>query len=473
MPKVTDANRKWWTLFAIAFSLFIINLDNTVVVVALPVIRSDLGMSFSSIEWIVNAYTLVFAVLLLFGGKLADYFGRKRILLIGLVIFEVSSLICALAGDGAVLISARSVQGAGAALMLPATLSLVSANFAPSERGMAFGIWAGISALALAIGPLVGGVLVDGINWRWIFYINIPIGLIGFATVRAIVRESRDETVGQGFDIPGLLIGALATFALVFALTEANRYGWGSATTVGLLAAAAVGMAAFVAVERRSRESLLDLSVFRDPTFTGANVVGFMIMFALFGTLIYISIFAQDVLFYSALKAGAAFMPLTVLLMVSAPIGGKLSDEMGSGGPMAIGMALFGAALLLLSRLGATWGFWDMLPAFALAGVGFGLTLPASTAAALSRVPDDKTGVASGVLNTFRQFGGALGLAVVGAIVNSSVRSSLPGDPDFGSRFVTGTHNGLRVAAFVALAGALVAAFTIRQPAATPEARAA
>jgi EmrB/QacA subfamily drug resistance transporter len=470
VARVTEGNRKWWTLFAISFSLFVINLDNTVVVVALPAMRSDLDIGFSSIEWIVNAYTLVFAVLLLFGGKLADFLGRRRILLAGLVVFEISSVACALAGDGTQLIAARAVQGVGAAFMLPATLALVSANFPPRERGTAFGIWAGVSALALAIGPLVGGLLVDAIDWRWIFWINVPIGIVGFATVRLLVRESRDETAGQGLDIPGLLVGALATFALIFALTEANGYGWGSVTIVTLLVASAVGLVAFVIVELRTRAPMLDMSVFRDATFTGANLVGLMIMLSLFGTLIYLSIYAQDVLFYSPLEAGAAFMPLTVLLMLSAPIGGKLSDEIGPGGPMALGMALFGGALFLLSRLGTDWGFWDMLPGLALAGVGFGLTMPASTAAALARVPDDKTGVASGVLNTFRQFGGALGIAVTGAVVAGSVGDLLPGDPGFRSAFVTGTHTGLRVAAVVALAGAVTAALTVKQPALPAEA---
>jgi EmrB/QacA subfamily drug resistance transporter len=299
MPKVTDANRKWWTLFAISFSLFVINLDNTVVVVALPAIRQDLDMGLSALEWIINAYTLVFAVLLLFGGKLADLLGRRRILLAGLVVFEISSVVCALAGDGSMLIAGRAVQGVGAAFMLPATLSLVSANFAPHERGMAFGIWAGVSALALAIGPLVGGLLVDTIDWRWIFYINVPIGILGFATVRILVRESRDESGVQGLDIPGLLIGGLATFALIFALTEANRYGWGSTRIVALLTASAVGLVVFVVVELRGRDSMLDMSVFRNATFTGANIVGLIIMLSLFGALIYLSIFAQDVLFYS------------------------------------------------------------------------------------------------------------------------------------------------------------------------------
>src|SRR3954452_19046270 len=354
-PQVTDENRKWWTLFAISFSLFVINLDNTVVVVALPQMSADLGASFTTTEWFINAYTLVFAVLLLFGGRLADLFGRRRILLLGLLIFELASIACALATDGTFMIVARSVQGIGAAFMLPATLSLVSATFPQSEHGMAFGIWAGLSALALAVGPVIGGLLVDGIDWRWIFYINVPIGIVGFITVLKLVRESRDETPGQRLDVPGLLLAGFATFAAVFALTEANKHGWGSPLIVGLFAVSAVAAALFVVVERRSRSAMLDVRVFRNATFTGANLVGLMVMIALFGTLIYLSIYAQDVLYLSALEAGAVLMPLTVMIMVSAPIGGKLSDEIGPAGPMASAMGIFAPRFSILPRWTGTW----------------------------------------------------------------------------------------------------------------------
>jgi EmrB/QacA subfamily drug resistance transporter len=461
-PQVTEENRKWWTLFAISFSLFVINLDNTVVVVALPQMSADLNASFTTTEWFINSYTLVFAVLLLFGGRIADLFGRRRILLVGLAIFEVASIACGLAGDETFMVVARSIQGIGAALMLPATLSLVSASFPQSEHGMAFGIWAGLSALALAVGPVIGGLLVEGIDWRWIFYINVPIGIVGFITVLKLVRESRDETPGQRLDLPGLALGAIATFSAVFALTEANQHGWDSALIVGLFAGAAVAAVLFVVVERRSRSAMLDVRVFRNATFTGANLVGLMVMIALFGTLIYLSIYAQDVLYLSALEAGAVLMPLTVMIMVSAPIGGKLCDVIGPAGPMALGMAIFGSAILLLTRINGDWGVWDLLPGLALMGAGFGLVMPASTAAALACVDPDKTGVASGVLNSFRQLGGAIGIALVGAIVVASVGDLLPGDDAYPIAFMEGASNGLRVVGIIALAGAVVVALTIR-----------
>ena len=367
------------------------------------------------------------------------------------------------------MVVARSIQGIGAALMLPATLSLVSATFPQSEHGMAFGIWAGLSALALAVGPVIGGLLVEGIDWRWIFYINVPIGIVGFVTVLKLVRESRDETPGQRLDVPGLLLAGFATFAAVFALTEANKHGWGSPLIVGLFAGSAVAAVLFVLVELRSRNAMLDVRVFRNATFSGANLVGLMVMIALFGTLIYLSIYAQDVLYLSALEAGAVLMPLTVMIMVSAPIGGKLSDEIGPAGPMSLGMAIFGAAILMLARMNGDWGFWDLLPGLALMGAGFGLVMPASTAAALGCVDPDKTGVASGVLNSFRQLGGALGIALVGAIVVASVGDLLPGDDAYPVAFMEGASNGLRVVGIIALAGAAVAALTIRgAPTAAP-----
>lgn len=463
LPPVTEANRKWWTLVAISFSLLVINLDNTVIVVALPDIAFDLDTSLTTTEWMVNSYTLVFAVLLLFGGKLADLVGRRKILLLGLVIFEASSIACALADSGTFMITARSIQGVGAALMLPATLSLVAATFPQSEHGLAFGIWAGISALALALGPLVGGLLVDTISWRWIFWINVPVGIVGYVAVRAFVRESRDESPGQSLDLPGLLLAAAATFGAVFALMEGNRYGWSSATIVGLLVASAVALVAFVVVEQRRRSPMLDLRIFRNPTFAGANVVGLLLMVALLGTLIHISIYAQDILVFSPLKTGATLMPTTILLMLTAPIGGKLADEIGATGPMVLGMAIFGTGIALLSRMEGDWGFWQLLPGLALGGIGFGLTIPASTTVALACVPGDQAGLASGILNSFRQLGGALGVAVVGAIIAGSVGERLPGNSDYAPAFLSGASRGLEVVACVALAGAVVAALTIRQ----------
>src|SRR5919108_4506653 len=293
-------NRKWWTLGAVSFALFMIMLDNTVVNVALPSIQRDLGVGLSELEWTVNAYALTFAVLMLTGGKLADFLGRRRIFVIGLAIFTLSSLFCGLATSGEWLISARTVQGIGAALMLPATLSIISATFPVRERGMAIGIWAGVSAMALAIGPLVGGLLTEHINWSWIFFINVPIGVLGFVTARLVIRESRDTSAEQRLDVPGLLVSGVAMFALVFALIEANGYGWTSGIILGLFATAGIGLVAFVLLERHQRAPMLDLSLFRSGTFAGANVVALLVFLAMFGVFFFVSIYMQNVLGYSA-----------------------------------------------------------------------------------------------------------------------------------------------------------------------------
>src|ERR1700690_1272708 len=241
-----EENKKWWTLAAVAFGLFMIMLDNTVVNVALPSIERDLHVSIESLEWIVTAYALTFAALLITGGKLADMFGRRRIFMIGIVIFTLSSLACGLAPSAGFLIGARAVQGIGAALMNPATLSIITATFAPRERGQAIGIWAGVSAMALAIGPLVGGLIVDNINWNWIFFINVPVGIVGLVVSQLVIKESRDTSHEQSIDLPGLATSAAGLFALSYALIEGNQRGWGSPEIIGLFAAAAVLLGAFV-----------------------------------------------------------------------------------------------------------------------------------------------------------------------------------------------------------------------------------
>ena len=298
-------NRKWWTLAALSFALFMIMLDNTVVNVALPSIQRDLGIGISELEWIVTAYALSFAVFLLTGGKLADRYGRRRIFLIGLVVFTVSSLACGLAGSAGLLIGARTVQGIGAALMMPATLSIISAVFPARERGAAIGIWAGVSAMALAIGPLVGGVLAEKANWNWIFFINVPVGVLGIVAAFILVPESRDTSAVQRLDLPGLITSAVAVFALTYALIEANTYGWTSARILALFGLFALSLAAFIVLELRQRAPMLDLALFKDGTFAGANTVALMVSLAMFGVFFFISLFMQNILGYSAIKAGA------------------------------------------------------------------------------------------------------------------------------------------------------------------------
>jgi EmrB/QacA subfamily drug resistance transporter len=455
-------NRKWWTLGAVAFALFMIMLDNTVVNVALPSIQRDLGVGLSELEWTVNAYALTFAVLMLTGGKLADFLGRRRIFIAGLAIFTISSLFCGLATSGEWLIAARAVQGIGAALMMPSTLSIISATFPVQERGMAIGIWAGVSAMALAIGPLVGGLLTEHINWSWIFFINVPIGAVGILAARLVIRESRDTSAEQRLDIPGLLASGVALFALVFALIEANSHGWTSPEILALFAVAGVGLIAFVLLELHQRAPMLDLSLFRSGTFAGANLVAMLVFLAMFGVFFFVSLYMQNVLGYSPVKAGAVFLPMTVLIMFVAPAAGKLSDRLGSRWLVTGGMTLVGIALLIFSRLDADSGFWDIVPGLVIGGFGMATVMTPVTAAAIGSVPVTKAGVGSGVLNTFRQVGGALGIAVMGAIVASQIDVARPG-PQLQAQFMDGFSLALRVAAVIAFAGAVVAAAMIRK----------
>jgi EmrB/QacA subfamily drug resistance transporter len=454
-------NRKWWTLGAVAMGLFMIMLDNTIVNVALPSMERDLGIAVSELEWIVSGYALTFAVMMLTGGKLADMYGRRRIFIVGLVVFTLSSLACGLAGSAVMLIGARVVQGVGAAMMNPATLSIITATFPPAERGRAIGIWVGVSALALATGPLVGGVITENLNWNWIFFINVPIGALAILAARAFIDDSRDSSAQQRLDLPGLLSSGVALFALTFALIEADNSGWTSGLILGLFAVAAVGLAVFVAVELRQRVPMLDLSLFRQGTFAGANTAMLLTAFAMFGVLFFLSLFMQNVLGYSAIRAGAAFLPMTAMITLVAPTAGRLSDRVGSRWLMGGGLTLVGIALLLFSRLDAGSSYLTILPALIVGGLGISLTMTPTTAAVMSSVPVDKAGVGSAVLNSFRQVGGSLGIAVIGAIVTSAIKVS-PTSPLYVDQFVHGMHTGFHVSAAMAFIGAAIAVASVR-----------
>jgi len=457
-----EENRKWWTLGAVAFGLFMIMLDNTVVFVALSAIQSDLHISTSELEWVVNGYALTFAVLMLTGGKLADLLGRRLIFIVGLAIFTASSLACGLAGSATILIGARIVQGVGSALMNPATLSIITATFPPRQRGTAIGIWVGVSAMALAIGPLVGGVITEQISWSWIFFINVPVGLIGIVVARLVIDESRDESEEQRLDLPGLLSSALGLFAVTYGLIEANTYGWTSGRILGSFALAAVSLVTFVLLEHRQRVPMLDLSLFRNTTFAGANTVMLLVALAMFGMFFFNSLYLQRILHYSAIETGATFLPMTVLIVLLAPAAGKFSDRIGSRWLMGAGLVALSASLLSFSTLGVDSSFWDVLPGLILGGVGMSLAMTPTTAAAMGSVPVDKAGVGSAVLNSMRQVGGSLGIAVMGAIVVASISVS-DTDPRIAGQFVDGYRNALHVSAAIAAAGALVAVATVRK----------
>src|SRR2546429_9020750 len=305
-----EENRKWVTLAAVSFGLFMIMLDNTVVTVALPTMQRALHVSISQLEWVVIAYALTFASLLITGGKLADLYGRRRIFVFGLAIFTLSSLACGLAPSAGFLIGARAVQGVGAALMNPATLSIIVATFPPRQRGQAIGIWAGVSALALAIGPLGGGLIVENLNWNWIFFVNVPVGVLGIAVSQFAIRESRDTSHEQSIDLPGLLTSAGFLFSLSYGLVEGNSHGWTSPEILGLFATAAVLLVAFIVLEKRQRLAMLDLSLFKIGAFTGANVVAMLVSLSMFGVFFFVSLYIQNILGYSATQAGGAVLPL-------------------------------------------------------------------------------------------------------------------------------------------------------------------
>ena len=453
----SEERRKWWTLAAVSFGLFMIMLDNTVVNVALPSIQEDLGATLSQLQWIVTGYALTFAALMLIGGKLADAYGRRLIFVIGIVIFTLASLWCGLSDTSEMLIVARIVQGAGAALMNPATLSIISATFPPKQRGAAIGIWAGVSALALAIGPLVGGLLTEHLSWHWIFFINVPVGVVAIAASFLLITESKDET-HESLDLPGLGTSALGLVALTYGLIEANAYGWTSARIVGSFAVAVISLVAFVIIERRRRYPMLDLTLFRSGTYTGANVAMLLVALAMFGVFFFVSLYMQNVLGYSAVQAGAAFLPMTVLIILIAPIAGKASDRFGSRWLMTIGMVLLGVQLLYFSQLSTTSDFWNLLPGFILGGFGMAMAMTPTAAAAIRAVPVHKSGVGSAVLNAMRQVGGSIGIALMGAIVAAQA-SGRPGVEGF----MAGFERALIVAAVIAFAGSIVAFALVRQ----------
>jgi len=502
---ITEDNRKWWTLGAMCFALFMIMLDNTVVNVALPSIQQDLGASISGLEWTINGYTLSFAVLLATGGRLGDIFGRRRMFLAGVVIFALSSATAGFAPDETVLVLSRVVQGVGAALMMPGTLSIITDAFPPHERGKAMGTWAGVSALALAVGPVLGGFLTEHVSWRAIFYINIPVAIGAVAATLFAVRESRDTSVGREVDYAGVAVLTAGLTALVLALVEGNAWGWGSPEIIALLAGAAVALPLFVFVENRVRAPMVQFDLLSDRNFLGAVVVAMIISFAMLGVFFFLALYMQDILGYSPLEAGVRFLPSTLMIVGVAPVAGRLSDRFGPRWLIAGGLVIVAASLFSFSRIAVDSTYLDLLPGFMLLGIGIALTMSPMTSAAMNAVPVQKAGIASGVLSMFRMVGGSLGVAVTGAIfqglvssrldtllggtgINESQRQSISDQLGGGTvprvpgldqaqvsevaaagndAFVYALSHAMTVSGFVALAGALIGATAIRAKART------
>jgi len=442
-----DGNRRWWALGAMCFALFMIMLDNTVVNVALPSIQRSLHASTSSLEWTVNAYTLSFAVLLVTGGRLGDLFGRRKVFLAGVVIFATSSGAIGFSPNDTWLVAWRAVQGTGAALMMPATLSIITNAFPPQERGKAIGTWAGVSAMALAIGPVVGGFLVESVSWQSIFFLNLPVAVGAVVIALFAVRESRDDTVERSVDIPGVLSLTVGLAALVLALVEGNEWGWGSPRELAMLVIAVVGLTAFALVERRREAPMVDFSFFRSRTFLGANIVAFIVSFAMLAMFFFLALYMQNIRGYSPLQAGVRFLPSTVMIIVIAPLAGRLADRVGSRPLITFGLLCVSGALFWQSHLTVFSGYGALLPGFMLMGVGMGFVMSPMSLAAMNAVDRTKAGVASGILSMNRMVGGTFGVAILGALVATLGRSKidqlLPQLPDSArSRLAAGLGSG-------------------------------
>jgi EmrB/QacA subfamily drug resistance transporter len=417
--------RKWWTLLATCVAMFMLLLDITIVNVALPEIQKDLDASFSDLQWVVDAYALTLAALLLTAGSLGDRLGRRRIFAIGFGIFTVASLACGLATDPTMLNLFRGVQGIGAAGMLATTLALIAQEFHGPERATAFGIWGATIGGAVAIGPLVGGALTDGFGWEWIFFVNVPIGIAAIALTRAKLAESR-ATDADPVDWPGVATFSASLFLLVFGLVRGNAEGWSSFQIEASLIGAAVLMLAFIGIQLRSSHPMLDLSLFRKPAFVGVSLVSFALHSGMFAMFLYITIYVQSVLGFTPLEAGVRFLPITLLSFFVAPVAGKLLNRVPARVFFGLGLGLIGVGLLLMHGLTAGSEWTALLLGFAVAGIGIGMVNPAIGSVAVGVVEPAKAGMASGINNTFRQVGIATGIAGLGAIFQSEIASRLP-----------------------------------------------
>jgi len=412
--------RKWWTLIAVSVAIFMLLLDITVVNVALPDIQRSLHSSFSDLQWVVNAYSLTLAAFLLTAGALSDLIGRRRVFTIGLIVFTLSSAACGLSGSPLVLNLARAVQGTGGAMMFATSLALIAQAFHGKERGLAFGVYGGVIGAAVAVGPVVGGVITSGIGWQWIFFVNVPIGVGAVFLTLSQVSESRDPNA-TGVDWLGLMTFSGSLFLLVFALIEGNEKGWGSTRILSYLIGAAVLFAVFLIAELRQKRPMLDLTLFRRPAFAGASIVALAVSASMFSMFLYLTLYIQDVLGYSPLQAGLRFLPITLLTFVIAPISGKLSVRIPIRLLLGVGLLLVSGGLLAMTAIDATSGWTTLVPGFLLAGAGVGLINPPLASTAVGVVHYSRSGMASGINSTFRQVGIATGIAGLGAVFQHGV----------------------------------------------------
>ncbi|NNN14047.1 MAG: MFS transporter, partial [Acidimicrobiaceae bacterium] len=438
--------RRGWMVAAVALATFMTALDNNIVNVALPAIQRQLHLSVSGLEWVVSGYILVFAGLLLVGGRLADAFGRRRLFLTGLTIFTLASLAAGLVGNLDLLVASRAIQGLGAALVVPTTLAVIAATFTDArERNSAVGAVSAVGALALALGPLFGGLISQHLSWGWIFFVNVPIGAATIALGAWAIPESREATVRR-LDLPGLAISAAALFLLTYALIEGSHFGWTSPIIVVSFATAAIASIGFVLVESRSSDPMVAVALFRERVFAGGSISLMMWAFGLFGIYFFTSLYLQDVLGFSPTKAGLAFVPMALLIAVGAIVSERVARGFGAHRSVGAAMLLMAVGIASVSLLGKNVSFLDLMPSFAVIGIGGGLTTPL-IATVLGVMPPEQAGVASGIFNASREAAGLFGITMIGAILTAQQGVELRHGQSATTAFLSGYQIGLLVAA--------------------------
>jgi EmrB/QacA subfamily drug resistance transporter len=473
------AGRRWSALALIVTAQFMVILDVAIVNVALPSIKADLGFSQTSLQWVVSAYAIMFGGILLLGGRLADLFGRRRLFVAGLALFAVSSLLCGIAWSEGSLILFRALQGVGGALLAPAALSLLMTTFAEGrERNLALGIYAAASGSGAAAGVLLGGLLTSYLSWSWIFFINVPVGVAAIALAPVLLAESRADLAHRQFDLPGAITITTGLMLLVYAATRAATDGWGTATIIALFSTAIGFVLAFIVIESRARSPLLPLRIFRLRSLTAANSVMAIVGAATFAEFFLLTLYLQDVLRYSAMQTGAAFVAFAAAVVLSSNVARFVVARFGVRGTLTVGLLLSTASVALLTRLPLDGAYFaDLFPWFALGGAGLGLSFVPITIASLTGIDRSDAGVASGLINTSRQIGGAIGLAAVSAIAATATRSYADSHPGSSGDSAAALNHGFQSALYVLtallFAGALITA-TLLRPAApvaetTPE----
>jgi EmrB/QacA subfamily drug resistance transporter len=462
--EVSTDHRRWLALALLCVVQFMVVLDIAIVNVALPSIKIDLGFSQGDLQWVISAYALVFGGFLLLGGRAADMLGRRRVFLAGIAVFTVASLLAGLAWSEPSLIGARAFQGLGAAIITPAALSILSTTFAEGrERNIALGAWGAVGGFGAVAGVLLGGVLTDALSWEWIFFVNVPVGVAGFVLAPLLLRESRDARVNR-FDLPGAVLVTSGLSSLVYAITQAGQKGWLAAETLGVFAASVALLGAFVAWELRHPEPLMRFGILRTRTVSGANVAGFILGTALFSMFLMLTLYMQQVLGYSAMKTGLAYLAVAGTAIVWSGVAGQLVTRVGVKPVLVIGMTMLTAGLLYFTQVSVGGSYLgDLMPGFLIIGVGIGFSFVPISIAALAGVTPSEAGLASGLINTSQQIGGALGIAALSSIATSQTGDSLGNGSALPVALVDGFQTAFLVGAIVAALGVVASLTLIRR----------